>query len=308
MSSDAEFVAFLEVFPLYRKRDFTKPKPPEKPASSTRKSNVSDGPPAPYGFHLPEVVRIAMPCGTCRQTRTFAWPSPLDQQDHMMGRILLGGPTANVMESGSTCQLQFLCTHCSKQKIAFLLRVDRVDSGGVEGFSLQKAGQWPCARPTISRSLERALGEPAASLYKQGLTAEGHSFGIGSFAYYRRVAEDTIARLLTGLRTYADEHGMDDVVAALDRVATETQASKRIEAVKDILPSALRPNGMNPLGTIYQAVSQGLHGETDEDCLDLAGHLRTALDFLIVTIEEHKATAEKYSAAIKGLQNAKKPS
>jgi len=311
MNAEAELVSFLETFPLYRGRDFTKPKPPRHsgpPVSFASGGGATGGQVVvePHGFRLPEVIKIVMPCGTCRETRTFVWKL---SQNQLMGRILSGAPPL-VMEPAGTYQLQFLCAHCSKQRIAFLLSVDSVDSDEAEGFSLTKAGQWPSARPTISRSLERAMGESAASLYKQGLTAEGHGFGIGAFAYYRRVAEDTIGKLLDDLRSYAEGSGMRDLVTALDSVRTESQASKRIEAVKDLLPPALRPDGMNPLGTIYAAVSGGLHGETDGQCLDLAGQLRTALEFLVRTTEEQKATKERYVAAMRGLQKAtaKKPS
>jgi hypothetical protein len=302
MSTEAELVSFLEDFPLYRRRDFTKPKPPQEPASGTRKSLASGGqlPSEPYGFRLPEGIKIVMPCKTCGEVRTFVWKL---SQNQLMGRILSGAPPM-VMEPAATYQMQFLCAHCGKQRIAFLLGVDSVDSGEAEGFSLTKAGQWPSARPTISRSLEHALGESVVSLYKQGLTAEGHGFGIGAFAYYRRVAEDMIGKLLAELRSYAEGSGLTELVAALDSVATEQQASKRIEAVKDLLPPALRPDGMNPLATIYSAVSGGLHGETDEQCLDLASQLRTALEFLVLTIEEQKATKERYVAAMRGLQKA----
>ena len=78
----------------------------------------------------------------------------------------------------------------------------------------------------------------------------------------------------------------------------------RIAAVKELLPKTLRPDGLNPLGTIYQALSDGLHGRDDEHCLTLAADLRTALDFLITTMASEKATAEKYVAAVRGLQKA----
>ena len=54
-----------------------------------------------------------------------------------------------------------------------------------------KAGESPRWEPRVKVSLERALGEHA-NLYKLGLACEGESFGIGAFAYYRRIVEQLI--------------------------------------------------------------------------------------------------------------------
>jgi hypothetical protein len=205
--------------------------------------------------------------------------------------------------------MSFRCTHCTAKTISFLIHIEDLADPGRSGFSLTKAGQWPSIRPEIDRCLETALGEVSAGLYKKGLTAEAHNFGIGAFAYYRRVAESTTQKLLQNLRTYAQGNGATEVLAALDSVQNETQEAKRINAVKDLLPPALRPDGMNPLGTIYQALSGGLHEQSDEDCLEKAQGLRTALEFLVTTLETQKAGADRYVTAMRGLPkaNSRKP-
>jgi hypothetical protein len=208
------------------------------------------------------------------------------------------------MVPGGSYQLSFTCTHCAEHTIAFLIHVKRIDTDTVEGFSLTKAGQWPSARPTVDRALERALGEVAAPLYEKGLASENHNFGIGAFAYHRRVAENAIDKLLASLQMFAEGIGAVDLVNALGAVKEHTQASTRIGAVKDLLPPALCPDGLTPLGTIYQALSDGLHGRDDEHCLELAADLRTALDFLITTMASQKATTDRYIAATQKLQRA----
>jgi hypothetical protein len=72
----------------------------------------------------------------------------------------------------------------------------------------------------------------------------------------------------------------------------------------------LRPEGHgNPLGTIYAALSDQLHQGTDEECLELAQNLRTALEFLIRTLTGFATSTDQYVQAVDRLQAAtgKKP-
>lgn len=295
----AELISFLETFPLYRKLDFPEPGVPDDPSAGSRRSFPSRQLPTPSGFGLPGVLRIEMPCvPSCGEVRTFE----STYQDRALGRLLVGGQEVEVLQPGRTHHLTFICTHCRERSLSFLLYVDQISEGKGNGFSLTKAGQWPSARPKVDRAVARALGESAAPLYEKGLTSEEHNFGIGAFAYYRRVVEDTIDKILTDLRAYAENTGAGDLVMALDGVKHETQASKRIAAAKELLPPALCPNGLNPLGTIYQAVSDGLHGRDDEHCLELAENLRTALNFLVTTMDGQRAATEQYVAAVRQLQ------
>ena len=138
-----------------------------------------------------------------------------------------------------------------------------------------------------------------------GLVNQRFGFGIGAFGYYRRVAEDIIDRLLGDLREYADEADLKELVAAIDETKTQHQAAEKIKIVMPLVPKILRPNGQSPLGTLFGALSEGLHGGTDQECLDEADSLRVALEFLIVKLESLVATPAQYAEAMKKVQEAK---
>jgi hypothetical protein len=91
-------------------------------------------------------------------------------------------------------------------------------------------------------------------------------------------------------------------------VAQEQQASKKIEAVKGLLPKALTPPGHgNPIGTLYAALSGGLHAGTDEECLELATNLRAALEFLLRVLGAHEKATEAYAGALQSIQTKTQP-
>ena len=61
-----------------------------------------------------------------------------------------------------------------------------------------------------------------------------------------------------------------DMLADLEAAKNETQFSKAIDAVKHGIPQALLINGHNPLTLPHSALSEGLHEQTDEVCLERA--------------------------------------
>jgi hypothetical protein len=237
-------------------------------------------------FVLPAEIRIELLCPTCTNRRTFEYKS--------------ANGTRRV-EAGETVEIDFVCTHCRTAGAAFLVHASCEQ--GENHISLHKAGQWPSDRPRPDATLARALGAEVADFYSKGMLCERFGLGVAAHAYYRRVAEDVIDRLMAALRRFAAGIGNAELIGAIDRTAEDTQASNRIKAVKDLLPPMLRPEGAeNPLGTIYAAVSEHLHARTDEECLAIAGNLRVALEFLLRTLEMTEIEKGTFENAIKKLQ------
>jgi len=71
--------------------------------------------------------------------------------------------------------------------------------------------------------------------------------------------------------------------------------------VKDLLPEILRPNGLNPLKLLHEFLSEGLHGKTDEECLELAAELRKIIEFLVSQVAITKAKSSAFSLGMQKL-------
>ena len=107
----------------------------------------------------------------------------------------------------------------------------------------------------------------------------------------------TFGRTLASAKRYARSAlavhlELDDLAAA----KAETQFSKAVEAVRHGIPQALLINGHNPLLLLHTALSEGLHAQTDETCLELATSIRIVLTELV----ERMALALKEEAELKG--------
>ena len=243
---------------------------------------------------VPAGFRIEMPCGTCNGTsRTFALEHK-DKYDNPAGVSLDVDQGPHLV-----C---FKCTHCDEKRIGFLVYVGR--NADTKALQIEKGGVYPSARPEPVPELARGLGE-AKGMFVKGLINQNFGFGIGAFGYYRRVAEDIIERLLEQLRQYAAEAELDELVVAIDEAKAQRQAAERIRIVHPLIPKILRPSGQDPLGTVFGALSEGLHGGTDEECLDEADALRVALEFLVVKLDAIAATPRQFTEALKRAQEAK---
>jgi hypothetical protein len=83
-------------------------------------------------------------------------------------------------------------------------------------------------------------------------------------------------------------------IAEIEAVKVGHRVEDRIDIASKILPAHLRPGGHNPLDKLYAPLSAGLHGESDEDCLDIFSEARFVLEYLFKNLTESNEEARKY--------------
>jgi hypothetical protein len=165
-----------------------------------------------------------------------------------------------------------------------------------------KLGQIPAFGPQTPARLISLIG-PDRDLFLQGRRAENRGLGIGAFAYYRRVVENQKNRIISEIARVAKTVGGSAGTSKLFNSAMEeTQFSKSVAMVKDVIPQALLINGQNPLTLLHSALSKGLHDPemTDERCLQLATSIRIVLGELA----DRASAALKNDKEIQGALNA----
>ncbi len=62
---------------------------------------------------------------------------------------------------------------------------------------------------------------------------------------------------------------------------------------------------MNPLGVLHSELSEGLHAETDQACLENASHIKSILTFLINQIIQSKESGKGFTESMKSLLEKK---
>ena len=170
--------------------------------------------------------------------------------------------------------LTYSCKNCNKYQKTFAVMIRLNPDGVCEAY---KIGEHPPFGPPIpSRALR--LIESDRDFFLSGRRCENQGLGIGAFAYYRRVVEDQWSRLVDEIIKVSKRISASvEIIKALEISKDEKQFAKAIKDVKEAIPPALMINGYNPLTMLHNALSQGVHNLSDEDCLSLATSIRVVL-------------------------------
>jgi hypothetical protein len=156
----------------------------------------------------------------------------------------------------------------------------------------------------MDKNLELTLGIHAKT-FRKGLVCESQGYGIAAFSYYRRITETIIDELLDSITDLIENEKKEEYHKALENTKKTRVTQEKIDLIKDLLPSILRPNGVNPFGVLHSELSEGLHADTDENCLENASHIRDILTFLINQIILSKESAKQFTTSMKILLEKK---
>ena len=234
---------------------------------------------------------INMHCDFCNSEQTFIFP---------ISYIYGNYPSAAVEESkGRILRIPYLCAGCKKQEYIFLLRID------ANLRYIEKVGQYPPWSISINKNLAKILGK-YKEIYKKGLINESQGYGIGAFAYYRRIIENIIDELLDSIPELMGEKEKKEYIEALEKTKTTKDASEKIKLIIHVVPEVLKPQGFNPFKMIHEQLSIGIHVESDEACLELAKHLRKALIFIVDNIIRNRESKRDFTEAMKKVLDKKK--
>ena len=264
---------FLEEYPLYRKF----------------KTNISWSRDYKSGVRADELEKpaIKMYCNICGSDQTFNMFNEYYEKYN------------NEIVNGRIRDLRYQCASCNKFQRIFLIafHTEKKDKD-YDSLVLEKVGQYPAWSIDMDKELEKMLGKHA-EYYKRGLICESQSYGIGAYAYFRRITEDVIDELLESILDLVEEGEKEQYREKLEEAKREKIAEKKINLVKDLLPKSLQVEGMNPLKELYGVLSQGIHDETDEECMEKAEAIRGILVFLVNQVIRTKTDKKSFTEGMK---------
>ncbi|TKJ23996.1 MAG: hypothetical protein CEE43_02190 [Promethearchaeota archaeon Loki_b32] len=282
---------FLEEYQLYRKFDF-----PIKRDTKLLPISLNEFP----------KVNLNMYCPNCNNIRTFKFNYKYIHKkeknlfiknidNHFQIKFDFSKtqrPSFPVLEENDIVNLNYICASCEDYYRFFAIKMGK----GLK--TIEKVGQFPAWDISIEKNLKKIL-KGYSEYYKKGKTCESQSYGIGAFAYYRRIIEDIIGELLELIPDLMNGEELEKYRVALEEVRKTNNTTNKIALVKDLLPPILKPEQFNPLKTIHDVLSTGIHGKTDEQCLEDAESIRTSLIFLVDAILSRKKGQQEYTESMK---------
>jgi hypothetical protein len=175
--------------------------------------------------------------------------------------------------------ITYTCANCQKQTKTFAVAVSFHTDQQNEppSMSCYKFGEFPPYGPPTPARLISLIG-PDRELFLKGRRCENQGLGIGAFVYYRRVVEDQKNRIIGEIIKVAEViSAPPETIAVLKEAQQDHQFSNAIDKIRHAIPQRLLIAGQNPLTLLHSALSRGLHGQTDEKCVELATDIRLIL-------------------------------
>jgi hypothetical protein len=198
---------------------------------------------------------------------------------------------------------KYSCRNCTGSTKTFALRVAKEDAP--PRALIFKIGEFPRFGDPLPAKL-RKLAAKELDLLDKGYAAEIGGLGIAASAYYRRVVESVKVRLIDEIiKASRMLNASADVLADLERAKMETRFTQAVAAVKHGIPEALFINGHNPLTLLHDALSDHLHGKSDEECMELATIVRVLLAELAEKLASVFADRKEVESAVTTLLKRK---
>ena len=216
-----------------------------------------------------------------------------------------------------------ICKSCEEHKVHFLLNVYsnnpispifqnyrnvQLDQRHKYSFPntniyIKKVGCSPQNKIVIKKKIEKHLDrESNIWLYKAKKSLDSN-FGIGAFAYLRRIIEKELITIIKEIGSLPDADSLA-IGKLLKDHNDHPKTSKIYKNILPYLPSSLKTLQCNPISLLYDLTSDGLHEKlTEDECLERAETIIQILEFTITKIHEEKSEIKDIKDAIKKLNS-----
>lgn len=217
----------------------------------------------------------------------------------------VSGIEAILNENDTFLYIKYLCSNCQQYEKLYSLSAKIDERRGSTG-ELYKFGELPIYGPPTPPKLMKLIG-PDREDFLKGRRCENQGLGIGAFIYYRRVVESQKNRILNEIIKVSEKLGAPaEKIDTLKNAVLETQFSKALYMAKDEIPESLLIDGHSPILLLHNALSEGVHALSDEECLDIASSVRVVLAELSDRLSQALKDEAELSKALSTLMNHKK--
>lgn len=161
----------------------------------------------------------------------------------------------------------YRCTDCTTTVKVFGIQTTR-DFNEMSGLAT-KVYQLPAFGQPIPKRLFQVIGEANRESFLQARRATTRGLGIGAYAYYRRIVENTKFELVNSILAVAKTtNASAEQIQRLEAAQKERQFTKAIEILRDVaaIPPVLLIDGHNPLALVHDLLSEGIHELSDDEC------------------------------------------
>ena len=235
-----------------------------------------------------EKVNINMHCPKCDDIRTFNMTNDYQDNIEHVPPEFDQRKSPYSTEVNTYITLDYLCAACQDFMRFFIIKI------GEDLNYIQKIGQYPPLDISIPKDLKRIMDDEYKNYYKKGKNSENFGHGIGAYVYYRRIIEGIINEFIDKIQYFMTNEEKEKYKEALERAKKEKNTTSKIEIIKNLVPPILTQGRYNPLKALHEALSIGIHIESDLICLENAKIIRNSLEFIVEIIFRDVEKGKEY--------------
>ncbi|MCE7952529.1 MAG: hypothetical protein DYH01_02720 [Chlorobi bacterium CHB7] len=218
---------------------------------------------------------------------------------HYEYRSIEGGDT-----SYDYAYIEYLCQNCKENLKSFGIMIIKIHDDK-KTADIIKFGEYPFYGPHIPSKLISLIG-PDRELFLRGIKCEAQNLGIAAFSYYRRVIENQRNRLIDNISDVLKKLNVDqEALTLLEMAKSETHFKTSMDKLKPYLPKTLLIHDTNPLTLLHKGLSVGLHGLSDDECLEYAHSIRVVLTELADRLKSLLSDHNELKKAMNNLNKLK---
>jgi len=223
-------------------------------------------------------------CPRCKKEKTY-----LNTEEVIRSRGGMTSSTPKPRIKSGIHHFDFKCVSCF-QKVCIWVDAKVKEST----YVLEKIGEIPRKRLDRDTALQKFFSDDQ-ECYERALVCLSHGYGIAAYAYMRRIAENHIDSLLSLVTKEVEASNPDpELIEKIETLHGNSPMSEKIRIANIAIPSSLNPDGLNPLGKIYKALSEGIHSRSESECLESATNLMESIRYLISELTERSKNRNQY--------------
>jgi len=179
--------------------------------------------------------------------------------------------------------------------------ITKSEFDGIEAnIFIEKIGLFPKQKTTVDNEIKKHFDKETNNWYYKACECMNQNHGIGAFAYFRRIIEK---ELLTIVKEISELDAANSEMKKLyDEYILTNKVYSIYENIFEFLPKSLQSLGINPIKTLYNQTSEGLHSLDEKECLLRSANIDLLLKFVMKRINEEQSEILRVREAVKGLK------
>jgi len=198
---------------------------------------------------------------------------------------------------------KYTCRNCGMNSITYFFGWRETEEGGL----FIKVGQYPPLNHQPPKDLAKRLDKDDLDFYVKALDSRNFGYGLGALAYLRRVVENRTNDLLDLIAQAARQEDVsEETLKEIDQAKRSTRYEDKLEFADKVIPSRLKPEGFNPIGSLYRLASGGIHRESEDECIEIFDRAKLAFEYLFSQLEHETLATKAYVESLKALEGKPK--